>query len=467
MIMFTRPQVNKKRIHHLNGKSIGRGAVIYWMSRDQRVNDNWALLHAAELASELETRVIVAFALTDNFPGATIRHYGFMLRGLEEVAVKLYEKNIPFIISAGNPAEVIASLVKNTKAGAVVTEFDPLKIKRVWKNELLKKIDIPLIEVDAHNIVPCRAVSEKQEFGAYTIRPKIKKLISEFMEEYPEVPFNPGAIEERSGGSAAVQPIEPALWKRLKKDLCTTVSTDAEEVDWLVPGEDGAKALFKNFLETRFAKYDEGRNDPNEEAVSGMSPYLHFGHLSSQRIALEILKNFTKNRNTEAYLEELITRKELSDNFCHFNHNYDSFEGFPDWAKKTLNAHRMDEREYIYSKEQFESGQTHDPLWNAAQAEMVNKGKMHGYMRMYWAKKILEWTPSPEEALGMAIYLNDKYELDGRDPNGYTGCAWSIGGVHDRAWAERPVFGKIRFMNANGCKRKFNTELYIKKASET
>ena len=157
----------------------------------------------------------------------------------------------------------------------------------------------------------------------------------------------------------------------------------------------------------------------------------------------------------------MIIRRELSDNFCFYNPNYDHFEGFPAWAQKTLNEHRRDTREYLYNQEQFEKAFTHDPLWNAAQMEMVRKGKMHGYLRMYWAKKILEWTPSPEEAQRIAIYLNDRYELDGRDPNGYAGIAWSIGGVHDRAWGERPVFGKIRYMSFNGAKSKFDVARYI------
>jgi len=157
----------------------------------------------------------------------------------------------------------------------------------------------------------------------------------------------------------------------------------------------------------------------------------------------------------------MIVRRELSDNFCEYEPNYDYFEGFHEWAKKTLNEHRNDEREYLYPKEQFEHADTHDPLWNAAQNQMMNKGKMHGYMRMYWAKKILEWSPNPEEAMQVAIDLNDKYELDGRDPNGYAGIAWSIGGIHDRAWFERPVYGKIRYMNYNGCKSKFNVKRYI------
>ena len=232
--------------------------------------------------------------------------------------------------------------------------------------------------------------------------------------------------------------------------------------DWLVPGEDAAAGVFSDFLSGRLSSYNEKRNDPNANSVSDMSPYLHFGQISAQRMALEILKSYPGSPDTGAFLEELIVRRELSDNFCHFNTAYDSFEGFPQWARTTLNNHRRDEREYIYSKEQFELARTRDRLWNAAQSEMVKRGKMHGYMRMYWAKKLLEWTASPEDALATAIYLNDKYELDGRDPNGYAGCAWSIGGVHDRAWAERPVFGKIRYMNENGCKRKFDTERYIK-----
>ncbi|MBN2520958.1 MAG: hypothetical protein JXB17_10665 [Bacteroidales bacterium] len=174
-------------------------------------------------------------------------------------------------------------------------------------------------------------------------------------------------------------------------------------------------------------------------------------------------KNYEKTENTEAFLEELIVRKELSDNYCYYNVNYDSYEGFPEWAKQTLKIHRYDEREYVYELIDFESANTHDDLWNAAQIELIETGKIHGYMRMYWAKKILEWTKSPEKALKTAIYLNDKYAMDGRDPNGYTGCAWAIGGVHDRAWSERPVFGKIRYMNCNGAKRKFDVEEYISK----
>jgi deoxyribodipyrimidine photo-lyase len=464
--------VNKKRILQLNGKKMERGPVIYWMSRDQRVNDNWALLYALELAGNMDTPVMVAFALTDSFPGANLRHYGFMLRGLMEVEQKLAAKNIPFRLITGNPPENIAVLSKKIRAGAIVTDFDPLRIKKDWKGELVKRIDIPLFDVDAHNIVPCRAASDKQEFGAYTIRPKIKRLLGEFMEEFPELPsFEklPGKLLQSFGvkkGSGDEIYTRSTDWDSVRKRLFASVNTDVGEVGWLVAGEDAAKDMMNDFLGNKLTVYNDKRNDPNANAVSDMSPYLHFGQISAQRIALEILKVFPKDPNTDAFLEELIVRKELSDNFCHYNSNYDSFEGFPEWAKTTLNSHRKDEREYIYGTDEWEMAKTHDPLWNAAQTEMVTKGKMHGYMRMYWAKKILEWTASPEKALEIAVYLNDRYELDGRDPNGYAGCAWSIGGIHDRAWAERPVFGKIRFMNAKGCRRKFDTDLYIKNNSD-
>ncbi|NJO68235.1 MAG: deoxyribodipyrimidine photolyase, partial [Bacteroidetes bacterium] len=212
--------------------------------------------------------------------------------------------------------------------------------------------------------------------------------------------------------------------------------------------------------------YASERNDPVSDATSNLSPYLHFGQISSQYIVKMILNADQDTVSTEAFLEELIIRRELSDNFCLYNLNYDNFTSFPEWAKKTLNEHRQDRRDFLYTKDQFEMAATHDLLWNAAQTEMVKKGKMHGYMRMYWAKKILEWSPSPEDALSIAIYLNDKYELDGRDPNGYAGCAWAIGGTHDRAWNKHPVYGMVRYMNENGCRRKFNVDAYIKKTME-
>ncbi|MFP4365885.1 MAG: deoxyribodipyrimidine photo-lyase [Bacteroidales bacterium] len=464
---MTRPrsfEVNPKRVQLLNDKKYNGGTVVYWMSRDQRVNDNWALLYATELSLKYHSPLMVVFTLTGNYQGAGLRHYDFMIRGLMEVERKLADKNIPFHLIEGNPPESLYIFLRENKTGALVSDFDPLRIKKRWKKELTEKIDIPLYEVDAHNVVPCIIASHKAEFAAYTLRPKIRKHIDEFMEEYPEIPaFEKNNIMLPGGGTAETTGTNGTDWTRIRETLCKKTGDGVKPVDWLMPGEAAALDMFNTFINEKLLRYEAKRNDPNAHAVSNISPYLHFGQISAQRMAMEVIKKFPEDPNASAFLEELIVRKELSDNFCHFNPNYDSYDGFPEWAKKTLNEHRKDEREYLYDQNQFEAARTHDPLWNAAQQEMVNKGKMHGYMRMYWAKKILEWSPSPEDALHVAVFLNDKYQLDGRDPNGYAGCAWSIGGVHDRAWGERPVFGKIRYMNYNGCKRKFDTGLFIKK----
>ncbi len=252
-------------------------------------------------------------------------------------------------------------------------------------------------------------------------------------------------------------------WSKIQKSL--KINFDVKEVDWIKPGESEAQKTFNHFLKKKFENYHELRNDPTKDYQSNLSPYLHFGQISAQRIAHDTEKFKGNPESKKVFLEELIVRRELSDNFCYFNKNYDSFDGFHDWAKTSLNEHRKDEREFVYTLKQFESANTHEDLWNAAQKELISTGKMHGYMRMYWAKKILEWTKSPEEALKIAIYLNDKYELDGRDPNGYTGVAWSIGGIHDRAWFERPVYGKIRYMNRNGAASKFDVKAYVNKFS--
>ncbi len=439
-------KVNRKRVFTLNKKKVIEGPVIYWMSRDQRIEDNWALLYAQEIAEKEKKDLMVVFFLSSNFLNATIRQYDFMIKGLMEVEEKLQRKNIPFFVFLGEPKVEI----EKVDPGVLITDFDPLKIKRKWKREVNKKIDCAFFEVDAHNIVPCRYVSSKQEFAAYTIRPKINKMLTEFLTEFPKV--------KKQKESKYQKKIN---WKKLYKSL--EVDITVEPVDWIFPGEKAGKRVVKDFVERKLEYYNEDRNNPELNGQSDLSPYLHFGQISSQRVVLEVEKS---GKKAEEFLEEIIVRKELSDNFCFYNQNYDSVKGFPDWAKKTVEEHKNDKREYLYSRKKLENGETYDELWNSAQKEMVETGKMHGYMRMYWAKKILEWTASASKAIQIAIYLNDKYELDGRDSNGYTGIAWSIGGVHDRAWGERPVFGKIRYMSYKGSRSKFNIENYIEKVEK-
>ncbi|MDH4218434.1 MAG: deoxyribodipyrimidine photo-lyase [Candidatus Aminicenantes bacterium] len=446
--------MKNERIRILKQGEEKSGPIIYWMSRDQRTHDNWALLFAQEMAIKQKASLGVAFCLVPQFLGATIRQYGFMLQGLQETEKNLEAKNIPFFLLTGSPEEGIAKFVSQHEVGTLITDFDPLRLKRAWKKGVLNRIDIPVYEVDTHNIVPCWIVSPKQEFAAYTFRPKVKRQLSEFLDEFPKLKKHPFSWKKK---------VEQTDWSRVKK--CLKIDRKVLEVDWIKPGEKAARLMLNQFIEHRLSKYDVKRNDPNIDGQSSLSPYLHFGQISAQRIVLEIQKKSISASEQEAFLEELIVRRELADNFCFYNELYDNFIGFPDWAKKTLNEYRHDRREYIYSLDQFEKGQTHDVLWNAAQKEMVKSGKMHGYLRMYWAKKILEWTETPEEALRIAIFLNDKYELDGRDPNGYVGIAWSIGGVHDRAWFPRPIFGKIRYMSYKGTQSKFDVKAYIKKVN--
>lgn len=444
--------MNANRIRILKKSKDSYGPIIYWMQRDQRVNDNWALIYSFQCAIEQNKQLIVVFNVVTEFLSASLRQYYFMIEGLKEVEKKLTSLNIPFVILLGNPEENIPHFIESNKASMLISDFNPLKIIKSWKTKIISKINISFYEVDAHNIIPVWQASDKLEFAAYTIRPKINKLLPEYLDDFPP-------LQKLKFNNFIYKPI---IWETLYKNL--RIDTTIKPIE-IKPGENAAQLLLKTFIENKLEKYSSDRNDPNKSGVSNLSPYLHFGQISAQRIALILSKFKNESTSVESFLEELIVRRELSDNFCFYSKDYDNFNGFHDWAKQTLNIHRNDKREYIYNLEQFEQAKTHDELWNSAQLEMVTTGKMHGYMRMYWAKKILEWTKSPEDALKIGIYLNDKYELDGRDPNGYVGLAWSIGGVHDRAWTERSVFGKIRYMNYNGCKRKFDVKSYINKFS--
>ena len=443
--------VDPRRVRIVKQGSIGSGSVLYWMSRDQRVNDNWALLFAQELALERKVSLGVVFCLAPSFLNATSRQYGFMLEGLQEVENHLAELNIPFFLLIGSPEQELPAFLVKHHIGGLVTDFDPLRIKQQWKKEVAAHIKSRIYEVDGRNIVPCWEASSKKEYAAYTLRPKIHRALPEFLKDFPLAQKHPFPWPKK---------VKKTNWD--EAEISLKIDRSVPEIDWLLPGEKAAAATLDRFLTKKLSAYASRRNDPTEDGVSNLSPYLHFGQISAQRVALQLKKKKVNKESKDGFLEELIVRRELSDNFCFYNPDYDRFAGFPEWAQKTLNEHRGDKREYLYSLEQFEDGKTHDDLWNAAQMEMVHRGKMHGYLRMYWAKKILEWTGSPEEALEVAILLNDKYELDGRDTNGYVGIAWSVGGVHDRAWKERPIFGKIRYMSYGGCKAKFDVNSYIK-----
>jgi deoxyribodipyrimidine photo-lyase len=445
----------------------GDGPVVYWINRDRRLHDNWAFLHAAEQGRGRPLHV--AFCLVPTFLEATLRQYDFMLRGLEESERALAPYQIQFDVLLGTPQEVLLPYLDELRPSLLVTDHEPLRIKRKWVADVAKATSMPFHMVDAHNIVPVWIASDKEEFAAYTIRPKIVRQLTTYLELFPSIE---SLLQDRSTDASTAAVSVPTAnniqWTSLRDQL--RIDRSIGPVDWITPGENAARAMLDSFID-RLPSYAQ-RNDPTVDGQSNLSPYLHFGQLSAQRIALKVLKAQDLTTADVAsvsaiksaawgFHEELIVRRELSDNYTTYNDHYDSFDGLHPWAQKTLNDHRSDPRDHLYTLDEWEGARTHDTLWNAAQREMVATGKMHGYMRMYWAKKILEWSSTPEEALAIAVTLNDRYELDGRDPNGYVGVAWSIGGLHDRAWTERPVYGKIRYMNASGCRRKFDVNTYI------
>ncbi|XP_057978168.1 deoxyribodipyrimidine photo-lyase isoform X2 [Malania oleifera] len=412
------------------------GPVVYWMFRDQRLKDNWALIHAVDQANKANVPVAVAFNLFDQFLGARARQLGFMLRGLRELHRNLEEMlQIPFFLFQGEAVETIPNFLKDSGASLLVTDFTPLREVGRWKEEICKRVSdsVSVHEVDAHNVVPVWVASEKLEYSARTIRSKINKLLPEYLIDFPpqQPPNRKWLSVDRS-----------INWDSLIADVLRK-GAEVPEIEWCEPGEHAAMEVLMGskdgFLTKRLNNYSTDRNNPlKPRALSGLSPYLHFGQISAQRCAL-VARNVRKlsSQAVDAFLEELIVRRELADNFCFYQHHYDSLQGAWEWARKTLMDHASDKREHIYTREQLEKAQTADPLWNASQLEMVHFGKMHGFMRMYWAKKILEWTCGPEEALATSIYLNDK------------------------GWQERPIFGKIRYMNYAGCKRKFDVDGYI------
>ncbi|MDR7666503.1 deoxyribodipyrimidine photo-lyase [Methanosarcina sp. Z-7115] len=458
--------MNPKRIRTIISGKPGNGPVAYWMSRDQRVDDNWGLLFARVMALEASVPVVVVFCLEKGFLGSRRGHYEFMLKGLQEVASTFARKKIPFFFLLGDPGIRIPEFVSEYRIGTLITDFSPLRVKGAWIEQVVSGIDIPFFEVDAHNVVPCWEASQKHEYAAHTFRRKLYRVLPEFLEEFPELEEGL-EFSKIPAGSGKLGPFlsiqESKIETLLPYKFLEENAGPFSEPEHFKPGEKAARKMMDDFLAKKLDSYLTLRNDPTKDGVSDLSPYLHFGQISAQRVVLEVEKSKADPESKKAFLDEILVWKEIADNFCYYNPLYDNFESFPNWVKESLNAHRHDRREYLYTLEEFEAGKTHDPLWNASQMELLSRGKMHGYMRMYWAKKILEWSESPEKALEIAIYLNDRYELDGRDPNGYAGIAWSIGGVHDRAWKERKIIGKLRYMSYEGCKRKFNVNAYISK----
>ncbi len=419
------------------------------MQRSQRERCNHALEFAAERASELDLPLLVAFVLTPDYPEANLRHYRFMLEGLAVTARRIRERGIGFCLRIGDPVEEVIRL--SGDAVLLVGDRSYLRTPRAWREELAAQVTVPYYEVESDAVVPVEVVSDKEEYSAGTLRPKLHRRLFQFLQ-----PLSRREVVVTWPGGVHGEELDDvdALLARLRLD------ESVRPVDGAVGGEDAAQELLERFIEEKLAYFDELRNDPAQDYTSGLSPYLHFGQISSLTVALAALER--RDIPREAFLEELVVRRELSFNFTWFDEDYDSLECLPRWARETLRVHEQDYRDPSYTLLQLEAAQTHDPYWNAAQQELLYTGAMHGYMRMYWGKKILEWTSSVEDAFDRCLYLNNKYALDGRDPNSYAGIAWCFG-KHDRAWTERRIFGKVRYMNDRGLKRKFKIDRYVER----
>lgn len=447
--------VQPTRIHDLNDKPTRKGKyVLYWMQHAQRAEWNHALEHAIQQANQLNLPLLVLFSLTDKYPEANERHYAFMLQGLRETQQTLRNRGIRMVIQLGHPPE--RAIEMSQEAALIVMDRGYVRHLRQWRVEVAERVSCHAVQVETDLIVPLQVASGKEEWSAATLRPKIHAHLPNYLVPAEETPIHSDSLGME---------VESIALDDLDALLATLdIDRSVRRVSRFTGGTSAAKKLLDNFVHHKIQHYAEMRNDPSQNYQSHMSPYLHFGQISPLYVALQVLQS-PHQAGVNVFLEELIIRRELSFNFVYYNPQYDSFGGLPAWAKETLFRHRNDLREYLYEQEEFEAAATHDPYWNAAMREMVRTGKMHNYMRMYWGKKILEWTRTPEEAFQVVLTLNNKYFLDGRNPNSYAGVAWCFG-KHDRPWSEREIFGKVRYMNANGLRRKFDIEAYVRMYSE-
>jgi len=445
--------IQRERVQRLNFKDPRRGRyVLYWMQASQRAEWNHALEHAIDRANELGQPLVALFGLTDDYPEANLRHYAFLLEGLRETQATLRDRGVQLVAWRRSPEEAAVEL--SSDASLVVTDRGYVRVQRRWRDHVAKHAPCSVVQVETDVVVPIKVVSRKEEYAAATIRSKIHRNLGTFLVSLKERQVKRDSLALKLGG-LDLSDIDAVLGG-------LDVDRSVPRQSHYLGGTSRAKAWLEDFIATRLSNYADSRNDPSRGVWSNMSPYLQFGQISPLYIALEVEKaRGAKRAAKDAYLEELIVRRELSMNFVHYNPHYDTYRALPDWARTTLEEHRGDKREHVYAARELEAARTHDPYWNAAMREMALTGKMANYMRMYWGKKILEWTGTPQFAFRTALRLNNKYFLDGRNPNSFAGVAWCFG-KHDRPWGERPIFGKVRFMSAGGLERKFDIDSYVR-----
>lgn len=431
--------------------------VVYWMQRAQRAIDNPALDAAIAAGNAMGLPVAVHLGLVPSYPGANLRHYAFLVQGIDETARTVRARGAAFCFRPW-PAHSLATFCGEVRPALVVGDENPLREPERWRRVVADRLDVPLVTVDADVVVPTRLMP-KEEWAARTIRPRIARHLERFL-----VPGD--APHCRVPWPAGAEPVSDPTDDAALAALLGRMPLDRSAAP--VPGTRGGTAAglarLGAFLRDGLAGYprDHGRAD-RPDGTSRLAPYLHFGHLGPRAVALAVQASDAPQDAKDAFLEQLIVRRELAINFCARNPDYDGWRGLPAWGRQTLEAHAADARDPAYDAADLEAARTHDPLWNAAQTQLVRAGFMHNHLRMYWAKKILEWTPDPREALAIAIRFNDRWSLDGRDPNGYAGVAWAIGGRHDRPWApQRPVFGMVRYMSLASTSRKFDWRAYAR-----
>ncbi len=447
--------IESGRIKKLNGKDINRkGAYgLYFMQASQRIKDNKALALAVSMANDNNIPLITVFNLMPDFPGANIRHYLFMLQGLRELKSEFENRGLPFEIIPGFYEENHLELSK--QAAFTVTDCGYLRHQREMREKAAAGSDCAFYQVETDIVVPCETASQKKEAYASSIRPKILRHLSSFLKETP-VP----ELKKKKN---------PLKLKGLDiKDSKTVLSflkcpMQPGPVEGLKGGYSKALELLNIFISSKLPFYHM-RSDPSCDFSSGLSPYLHFGQISPAEIALAAMKSAAPQENKEKFLDELIVWRELARNFVLYEKNYDSLEGLPEWARRQIEKGKKDKRAYSYTPVELEKARTHDIYWNCAQKELLITGRMHNYMRMYWGKKIIEWTSHPSLALKTMIHLNDTYAMDGRDPNGYASILWCFG-LHDRPFFPRPVFGLVRYMSSRGLQSKFDMKEYVQKIS--
>ncbi len=446
--------IQESRVKLLNSEPQGSGNyVLYWMQAAQRCACNHALEYALHFAQENNQPLVVVFGLTPDFPGANARHYTFMLEGLSETAKDLEKRGIKFVLQIGSPDEVVLSLA--LEATVIVTDRSYMAMQRDWRRKVAQQAGCQVIQVETDVVVPVETAAAKEQYSAAVLRPKIMRQLPYYLYPLKEIQPKKDALGLRINGEDTGD--IAGLLQKIGPDKSVQVSP------FFTGGSARARMLLDDFMENKLDKYHMSGNDPALDLTSHISPYLHFGQISPLEVALCVKDaGHVREESRQAFLEQLIVRRELSMNFVYYNPSPETIECLPDWAASTLADHAQDKREYNYAFHELESAQTHDPYWNAAQMEMVLTGRMHSYMRMYWGKKILEWSPDPVEAFAVALKLNDKYELDGRDPNGLAGVAWCFG-KHDRPWQERKIFGKVRYMNDSGLRRKFCIDEYVRR----